>query len=289
VWAPFLITLREGLEAALIVGIILGVLVKLGETQLRRYVWAGVAAAILVSLGIAGILQRLGVAFEGSGEQLFEGLAMLAAAGLLTWMILWMQQQGGQMQRALEADTREVVGANSGRLLFGLAFIAVVREGIETVLFLTAAAFGAPAAQTLIGGALGLIAAISLAWLIFVGGKQLDLQAFFRWTGVLLVFVAAGLIGHGIHELQEANLLPIFIEHLWDTNSILDEDGVLGSLLKAVFGYNGDPSLLEVVTYGVYLVATLLWQTFRGRGAARSSAPRRASEPSSSASQAHSA
>lgn len=287
-FASFLITLREGLEAALIVGIIFGVLVQLGETQRRRYVWAGVAAALLVSLVVAGILRWLGVAFEGSGEEIFEGLAMLAAAGLLTWMILWMQRQGRQVQQVLEDDTRAAVRTDNGRFLFGLAFVAVVREGIETVLFLTAAAFGATAAQTLIGGALGLVTAIVLAWLIFIGGKQLDLKRFFRWTGILLIFVAAGLVGQGIHELQEASLLPVFMEHLWDTNAILDENGVLGSLLKAIFGYNGNPSLLEVVAYGVYLLAALLSHTLRGQAAPRSSAGRRTGKPASSPNQAHS-
>jgi high-affinity iron transporter len=139
-----------------------------------------------------------------------------------------------------------------------LAFVAVVREGIETVLFLTAAAFSATAGQTLMGGALGLIVAGAIGWLIFIAGKELNVRAFFRATGVLLVLFAAGLVAHGVHELQEAALLPTVVEHLWDVNHILDEGSTVGRFLQALFGYNGNPSLIEVLSYIAYFVAIVL-------------------------------
>jgi high-affinity iron transporter len=264
-FASFLITLREGLEAALIVGIVLSVLRKLGQSDRSRPVWLGVAVAMLVSI-VAGLtVNVLGVAFEGRGEAIFEGVAMLLAAGVLTWMIFWMQRQGRQVQAELEIDVRRAVSTGSAWALFSLAFVAVVREGIETVLFLTAAAFSMTSTQTLFGGALGLIVAVILGWLIFAAGKRLDVRAFFRVTSVFLILFAAGLFAHGIHELQEAALLPTFVEHLWDTNPILDENGTVGAFLKALFGYNGNPSLLEVGGYIVFFAVIGLanWRGWR--------------------------
>jgi high-affinity iron transporter len=256
--AALLITLREGLEAALIVGIVLGVLRKLGRMDRSKPVWIGVAAAVVASI-VAGLaLNALGVAFEGRGEEIFEGAAMLLAAGVLTWMIFWMQRQGRNVQAELESDVRQAVTVGSAWALFSLAFVAVLREGIETVLFLTAAAFSATPAETLIGGALGLTIAVVLGWLMFAAGKRLDVRAFFRVTSVLLIFFAAGLLAHGVHELQEAALLPTLVEHVWDVNFILDENSTVGAFLQALFGYNGNPSLIEVVSYVAYFAVITL-------------------------------
>lgn len=253
-FASFLITLREGLEAALIVGIVLGALSRLGHADKKRPVWSGVLVAVIASIVAALILNALGVAFEGRGEEIFEGIAMIVAGCVLTWMIFWMRRQGKQIQNELEADVREAVAVGSSWALFSLAFVAVFREGIETVLFLTAAAFSSTPTQTLMGGSLGLFVAVVLGWLIFVGGKNLDVRAFFRVTSVLLILFAAGLIAHGIHEFQEVSLLPTVVEHVWDVNPILDEDGTVGVFLKALFGYNGNPSLIEVASYLAYLL-----------------------------------
>ncbi|HHS98236.1 MAG TPA: high-affinity iron transporter [Chloroflexi bacterium] len=252
--ASGLITLREGLEAALIVGIVLSVLRRLGHADQARVVWAGVATAVGASVAAGLAIHRLGVAFEGRGEEIFEGATMLLAAVVLTWMIFWMQRQGRQIQTGLEQDVRRATAAGGRGALFALAFIAVVREGIETVLFLTAAAFTATPLQTLLGGALGLAVAVGLGWLAFATGRRLNVRLFFRVTGFLLLLFAAGLVARGVHELQEAALLPTLIEHVWDLNPVLDEGGAIGNLLKALFGYNGNPSLLEVLAYGVYFL-----------------------------------
>jgi high-affinity iron transporter len=176
-----------------------------------------------------------------------------------------MQRQGQYIQTELESDVRRATATGSAWALFSLAFVAVVREGIETVLFLTAAAFSATPGQTLIGGALGLVVAIVLGWLMFAAGKRLDVRAFFRVTSVLLVFFAAGLVAHGVHEVQEAALLPTLVEHVWDVNHILDERGAVGTFLQALFGYNGNPSLIEVLSYIGYFAVVYLATRLGGR------------------------
>jgi len=232
---------------------VLGVLRKVGRADRGRPVWAGVAAAVAASIVVALALNALGVAFEGRGEAIFEGVAMLVAAGVLTWMIFWMQRQGRGIRTELETDVRRVAARGNPWGLFSLAFIAVLREGIETVLFLTAAAFEAGEIQTLTGGALGLALAVVLGWLMFAAGRRLNVRAFFGVTSVLLLLFAAGLVAHGVHELQEASLVPTIVEHAWDVNFVLDEGSAVGQLLKALFGYNGNPSLLEVLAYVAYL------------------------------------
>jgi high-affinity iron transporter len=251
-FASTLITLREGLEAALIVGIMLSVLRKLGHTHRTRPVWAGVLGALLLSVVGGLLLNTLGVVFQGRGEEIFEGATMFLAAGVLSWMIFWMQRQGRRVQAHLELDVRRAVNAGGTWGLFGLAFVAVVREGIETALFLTATAFSATPAQALIGGGLGLILAVALGWLIFAGGKRLNVRLFFKVTSVLLILFAAGLVGRSVHAFQEAALLPTFIEHVWDLNPILNEGSILGIFLRSIFGYNANPSLLEALSYATY-------------------------------------
>ena len=251
--AGFMIALREGLEAALIVGIVLGVLRKTGRSDRRGAVWAGVASAVAVSIVGGLMLNCLGLALEGRAEAIFEGIAMLLAAGVLTWMILWMHRQGGQLRSALEQDTRQRLETASAGPLFTLAFVTVVREGIETVLFLMGAALSASWGDTLAGAALGLLTAVALGWMIFAAGRRLDLRAFFAATGVLLILFAAGLLAHGVHELQMAGLLPVVVEQMWDLGAVLDPKSVGGGLLRSLFGYNANPSLLEVVGYMGYL------------------------------------
>jgi high-affinity iron transporter len=263
--ASLLITLREGLEAARIVGIVLGVLRKVGHTHRRVAVWAGVGAALGTSVLVGLSLHLLGVGLEGRSEKLFEGLTMLLAAGVLTWMIFWMHRQGRHVQTGIEADVQKAIGRSSPAALFLLYFVAVVREGIETVLFLTAASFEASAAQTWVGALIGLALAAVLGWLIFASSQRLDLRLFFRATGILLLLFAAGLFARGIHELQEGGVFPIVVEHVWDINATLNESEGFGSFLKTLFGYNGNPSLLEVIGYGVYVGVIGLTNWLQGR------------------------
>ncbi len=253
--ASFLLALREGLEAALIVGLTIGVLTKMNRRQQMPAVWAGVGAATAVSVIAALILHWVGAELEGAAEQIFEGVTMFLAGAVLTWMIFWMARQGRQVQAGLQADVQAALVRGGQWGLFTIAFVAVVREGIETALFLTAAAMTSSAQQTLIGGLVGLAAAALLGWLLFTAAVRRNLRRFFQVTSVLLILFAAGLIAHGIHEFNEVGLIPAIIEHVWDVNFILSEDSTAGLLLKALFGYNGNPSLTEVLGYIGYFAA----------------------------------
>ena len=268
--AALLLAFREGLEAALILGIVLGILRRLGRMDQARVVWLGAGAAGLVSLAAGVGLHALGIAFEGRAEEIFEGFAMLLAAGVLTWMIFWMGRQGRAIQADLERDVHRAVLGTRQWALFSLAFLAVLREGIELALFLTAAAFTASAGATVIWGLVGLVAAAAAGWLLFASTRRLDVRLFFRVTSVLLIGVAAGLVAHGIHEFNEAGWIPPAVEHVWDVNPILDEGSGVGQLVKALFGYNGNPSLTEVIGYAGYWLVVLLAQWW---GKARAGQP----------------
>ncbi len=259
--AASLITLREGLEAALIVGIVLGYLRKIGRLDRQGSVWAGVGLALVVSVAAAIGLQAIGAEFAGQGEQIFEGTAMLLAAGILTWMIFWMRSQSRQIKGELEAGIRQAVDTGQDWGLFWLAFVAVVREGLETALFLTAAVFTSTAMETVVGGLMGLAIAVAVGWLVLVGTAKLNVGRFFQVTSVLLIVFAAGLVAHGVHEYEEAGLIPIVIEHLWSTKPVLDDKSAVGAILRSLIGYNDDPSLVEVLAYIGYYAA--LWLGLR--------------------------
>lgn len=257
-FASALITLREGLEAALIVGVVLAYLGKIGRPDRRGAVWGGVAAALAASIVLAVALQALGAQFEGRAEQIFEGTTMFLAVLVLTYMIFWMRGQGHRLRGRLEGEVGAAVSGGQGWALAGLAFFAVFREGVETALFLSAAGMAAEGARILWGGLLGLAAAVILGWLIFNTTANIPLRRFFDVTSLLLLLFAAGLLAHGVHEFQEAGLLPTWLAPVWDINPVLPESSLVGSFMKALFGYNGDPSLLEVTSYLAYWVAVLL-------------------------------
>jgi len=245
----FLLSLREGIEAALIIGIIIGVLNKLNQQESKPAVWRGVILAVVLSFAFGIGLNALGMEFSGQFEEVFEGLAMLLAAAILTWMILWMQRQGGQFQRNFEAKTAQATLKRGGSALFILAFLAVFREGIELALFLMAARMASDTFSVLVGTILGLGGAILLGWLLFASTKRLNLKHFFQITNILLLFFAAGLVAHGVHELIEAGWIPAIIDPVWDINHILSDKSEIGGILKALFGYNGNPALTEVIAY----------------------------------------
>jgi high-affinity iron transporter len=261
----YLLSLREGLEAALIIGIVLGALQKIRRTDLAPMLWYGTLAAVGVSILTAVLLTLLGLSLEGSAEQIYEGITMFIAAGLLTWMIFWMGQQARTLKTELEADVNKAAASRNKRALFWMAFIAVVREGVELAFFITAAFFagnneniGTNTIQTLAGVVLGLGTSILLGWSLFATTVRLDLRRFFQITGFILILFAAGLIAHGIHEFNEVGWIPNIVEHIWDVNALIDENSVTGQLLKALFGYNGNPSLTEMIGYFIYLIVVAI-------------------------------
>ena len=271
--AATLITFREGLEAALIVGIVIGYLVKIGQGRRVRTAWAGVGTAVALSALLAFGISAVGAELQGRAEQIFEGVTMFLAVGVLTWMIFWMRFQARFLKVSLEKEVQTAATSGQTLALFGVAFVAVFREGVETALFLSASAFAADGAGTLIGALLGLAIAATLGWLIYASTVRLNVRLFFNVTSVLLLFFAAGLLAHGVHEFQEASLLPMTVEHVWNINHILDEKSALGEIMKALFGYNGNPSLLEVISYAAYWVVALVGvRWWVGRRAARMTA-----------------
>ena len=252
-----LLTLREGLEAALIIGIVLGTLNKFNRTELKPVVWLGAASAAGVSLLVAIIFQLVGFAFEGTAEEIFEGITMLLAAGVLTWMIFWMAKHSRNLSASLESEVRLATTEKGKQALFLVAFLAVVREGIELALFLTATSLTAGGLMTLIGAVIGLAASVVLARLLFASLIKLNLRRFFLITNILLIVFAAGLVAYGVHELNEAMIIPAVIEHVWDINWLLDENSFVGGLMKVLFGYNGNPSRTEVLAYITYCVVVV--------------------------------
>jgi high-affinity iron transporter len=252
--SALLITFREGLEAALIIGIILAYINSTGNSGRSKAVWIGRALAVTVSLIAGAVIYFSAGQLEGRAEEIFEGIATLTAAGVLTWMIFWMRKQAVNVKKHLHAQIQSALGSGSTFGLLGLAFIAVVREGIETVLFLFAAVrVSESALLSAVGSILGLAIAIGVGYAIYKGTSKLNLSTFFNVTGVVLIIFAAGLLAYGIHELQEARIIPVVIEHVWDINHILPEASVIGRFFTAIFGYNANPSLLEVTAYSIFL------------------------------------
>ncbi len=252
-----LLTTREGLEASLIVSIVLAYLAKTDNRRHFNTIWLGTAAAVGVSIVTGAALFFTVGALEGRAEQIFEGVAMLSAVAVLTWMIFWMRKQAVNIKRELEAKIEGAIAAGSAVGLASVVFFAVLREGWETALFLFAISESSTPWVTAIGAVIGLAIAITLGVALYMGSRRLNLRQFFTVTGVLLIVFAAGLLAHGIHEFQEAGVLPMTIEHVWDTNGVVSENSTVGEFLMTLFGYNGDPSLLEVVAWVAYASAAL--------------------------------
>jgi len=250
----FLITLREGIEAALVVGLVLAAVRKTGALGMMRFVWYGVGAAVAMSALVGGGLALTAGSLSEEAAEVFEGVASLVAVGLLTFMIFWMRSQAVHMKRDIDGRVQAAAGIGSGWALGLLAFAAVGREGLETALFLFASFSATDALAATLGGAGGLAVAVLLGYGLYRGGLHLDLRTFFRATGALLIVLAAGMLAYGLHELQEVGAVPVMVEHLWDMNGVLDEKAGVGAFLKALVGYNGNPSLVEVAAYWAYLI-----------------------------------
>ena len=252
--SSLLITLREGLEAALIIGIIFAYLARTENRQGFKPVWLGASLAVVVSLAAGAAIYLSVGELSGVAEEVFEGAAMFIAVAVLTWMIFWMRKQAVDIKAHLHAQIQSVLSGGSSLGLAIIAFVVVVREGIETVLFLFAAVRIAESPLLFtVGGFLGLAIAIAIGYSIYKGTSRLNLRTFFNVTSVVLIVFAAGLLAHGLHEFHEAGIIPPLVEHVWDINRILPEKSTFGRFLTALFGYNANPSLVEVVAYFSYL------------------------------------
>ena len=256
VFGAFVTLLREGFEATLLIAIVLAYLVKIGRREDFRQVWYGVGAAVAVSLIVAAALFLTAGGLEGTAEYVFEGTAMWVAVGFLTYMVLWMRRESRTVAQGIRRGVDSAVETGSRLALMSLVFVMVVREGIETGLFIFGISRTSTPLQVALGSVLGIAAAVAFGYAVYVGGKRINLGAFFRVTGVLLILVAAGLLAHGVAEFQEAGLLPELVP-LWDVSGapVVGEEGVVSGLLTAFFGWDPEANLLEFVAWGAYLLA----------------------------------
>ncbi len=274
--ASFLITFREALEAALIIGIIAAYIAKLGKKDLNRYLYTGIFTAIIASTGIAMVFKVIYGELEGTAEQLFEGIAALLASIVLTYMIFWMAGNSKKIKGELQEKIDISISKGEMMGIAILSFIAVFREGVETVLFLGTLAITSPF-DTLIGFISGVLAVVLLSYIMFKGIYSLNISKFFKYTSILLILFSTGLIATSVHEFNEAGIIPPVIEHVWDLNPplnpdntypLLHENGLIGSSLKSLFGYNANPSLTEVLAYFGYwlVIGFFVYLTYKAPG-----------------------
>jgi high-affinity iron transporter len=256
---PFLIMLREGIEAALIVGIVAGYLRQTGRGGHLPAVWAGVllAAVLCLLLGIG--LDAASAEFPQREQELFEGVVALIAVAMLTWMVFWMTRAARSIKAQLQGQVDGALRAGrfQGAALVLMVFLAVGREGLESVFFLLAT-FQQDVGWTVPAGALlGLAAAALVGWAIYRGGARIDLRRFFRWTSVFIVFVAAGLMASAVRAFHEAGIWNGLQLRMWDLSAVLPGDSVLGTILAGFFGYNEAPTVGELLAYLLFLVPAL--------------------------------
>jgi high-affinity iron transporter len=262
VGASFIITLREGLEISLVLGILATYLVKTDRTQMLRSMWIGSAIALAVA-AIGGVVFRAAVGeFEGKWEQAIEGSIALFAALVLTWMIFWMRRNARGLSHELRA---KLDASDTSRAVAIVAFAAVLREGFETALFLISAETeSASGGEVVAGGLIGLAVAAVIGWLVYVGGRRIDLAKFFAITGFLLILFAAGLVGKAFHEFRE--LFGIedgwLIESLWTIESGAFASGNLYDFMNGLFGWHRSPERIRVLAYFAYLVP-VMWLYFK--------------------------
>src|SRR5215203_471973 len=256
VFSSFVTLLREGFEVTLLVAIVLAYLVQIDRRESKRQVWYGVGAALLVSLAVGGTLFVTAGELEGKAEQIFEGTAMWVAVGFLTYMVLWMRRESRTVAHGIRRGIDSAVERGSSLALVSLVFVMVLREGVETALFVFGITRTSEPLQVAAGAALGVAGAVALGYAVYAGGKRINLGTFFKVTGVFLILVAAGLLAHGVAEFEEAGLLPALMP-LWDVGGspVLGEETLISELLTAFFGWDPEANLLELLAWITYVVA----------------------------------
>lgn len=256
--SPFLIMLREGLEAALIVGIIASYLVQTNRAAWMPAIWAGVFFAAAFALFVGAGLQMAAADFPQKAQELFEAIIGFLAVAILTAMVFWMRRVARSIKTELHGQIETAFAGNAaGWALTGMAFLAVAREGLESVFFLLAIFQQSQNAAAPLGALLGLLVSVIIGWLIFRGGLRLNLRQFFRWTGVFILFVAAGILAGALGNLHEAGIWNRLQTIVWDTSQTLPVSSVLGTVLSGMFGYSDSPTLGQVLIYTLYLLVTL--------------------------------
>ncbi len=255
----FLIMLREGLEAALIVGIVASYLKQTGRSQWLPAIWTGIALACLLCLGTGLLLDLVSAEFPQRQQELFEAVVGLIAVGILTSMVFWMKKAGHSIKAHLHDSIDDALrpGARQGVALVGMVFFAVAREGLEAVFFLLAVFQQSSGPGPAIGATAGLLAAAVIGCGLYWGSVRLNLRLFFRITGIFILVVAAGLLSGSLRALHEAGLWNGLQAIAFDLSRILPNDSALGSVLSGLFGYQDTPTIGEVSAYAVFLLASL--------------------------------
>lgn len=251
-FAAGLITFRETLEVALVVGILITFFTKTNQRQFNKYVWLGVAGGIIISVILAIFLNVFFGGLTAAIEQIFEGMLMFATAVFLTWMILWVHRQKGIVKELHTKATQHIKSGFPLGIII-LTITSVIREGVETVFYLRAISSIAGGNQ-LPGALAGIAVASLIGYGMFYYSLKINIKRLLKISGAILLLFAAGLVAHGVHEFQEAGLLPIFtFDPLINISHVLDHKSIFGSLLRTLFGYTAKPTLLELLSYGSYI------------------------------------
>ncbi|MFJ3301960.1 iron uptake transporter permease EfeU [Streptomyces sp. NPDC086549] len=257
-FSNYLIGLREGLEASLVVCILIAYLVKTDRRDALKPIWIGIAIAVAIAMGFGCALEFGSQELTFEAQEALGGSLSIVAVGLVTWMVFWMRRTARHLKSELHGKLDAALAMGTGALV-ATAFLAVGREGLETALFVWAsvhaASDGTP--RPLIGVALGLATAVLLGWLFYRGALKINLAKFFTWTGGMLVVVAAGVLAYGFHDLQEANWIPGIRKLAFDISDTIEPDSWYGTLLKGVFNFQPDPTVVQVTVWLLYLVPTL--------------------------------
>lgn len=257
-FANYLIGLREGLEAALIVAILVAYLVKIDQRQALPRLWLGIGLAVGLSMGVGAFLQATSQTLSFTAQETFGGVMSIIAAGLITWMIFWMATHAHQLKGHLHGEVDRAL-ASSVWMITVIAFIAVVREGIETALFLWAGIRAAGTSTSpILGTTLGLATAVLIGVLIYRGAVRLNLGKLFTWTGVALIIVAAGVLSYGIHDLQEAGILPGLNALAYDWSAAIPSSSWYATLLKGTFNFQPQTTWLQFIAWWAYVLPTSL-------------------------------
>lgn len=253
----FLTGLREGLEAALVVGILMTFLVRGGHRDRIPALWAGVAVAVVASFGFGALLHFTSANLSFEAQEAFAGILSIVAVGFVTWMVFWMKRASASIKDHLHDKMSEAVGLGATAVALA-ALLAVGREGLETALFIypTFQAQGAGWGPAL-GAVLGIATAVVIGWLLYEGAVHMNLAAFFKFTGIALIVIAAGVLAYGVHDLQEAGILPGMNTLAFDLQGY-DASSWYGTIIKGVFNFSPQMTVLEVTAYLAYLVPTLV-------------------------------
>lgn len=273
-FSNYLIGLREGLEASLVVCILIAYLVKTGRREALKPIWAGIAIAVALALGFGCALEFGSQELTFQAQEALGGSLSIVAVGLVTWMVFWMRRTARHLKSELHGRLDAALAMGTGALV-ATAFLAVGREGLETALFVWAsvhaASDGTP--RPLIGVALGIATAVLLGWLFYRGALRINLAKFFTWTGGMLVVVAAGVLAYGVHDLQEAGWVPGLTHLAFDISDTIPPDSWYGTLLKGVLNFQPDPTVVQLVVWLLYLVPVLTLFLLPSRVSGRTAEP----------------